>query len=82
MSSTKLFTVRFELKDNLVTYVKILETINGEGRRNKSGGKFCMSTLQTILGNRKTYEGYYHYGKDGEWVKGQQEAILSSRNNK
>jgi hypothetical protein len=43
---------------------------------NKSGGKWAISSVQVVLGNEKTYRGFYKYGKDGEWVKGEHEPIL------
>jgi site-specific DNA recombinase len=71
-------TVRqiFGMKESGSTYQNIVDALNGQGKTNKSGTAFAISTIQTILGNRKVYEGYYKYGKTGEWVKGQHEAIF------
>jgi DNA invertase Pin-like site-specific DNA recombinase len=69
----------FAMKDAGATFQAITDALNGEGRKNKSGGKFAISTIQTILGNRHVYEGMYRYGKSGELVKGQHEAILEVR---
>lgn len=66
----------FELRDSGKVLLDIVDILNNEGYVNRSGGKFAVSTVQGIVNNRKTYEGFYHYGKDGEWVKGQHEAIL------
>lgn len=66
----------FELRDNGTVLLEIVKTLNDEGFKTRNGKDFVLSTVQSIINNRKTYEGYYRYGKDGEWVKGQQEAIL------
>lgn len=66
----------FELRDAGVVMLDIVATLNREGYKTRNGKEFLISTVQSILGNRKTYEGWYRYGKDGEWVKGQHEAIL------
>ena len=67
----------FELRDNGVTMMEIVSTLNKEGYQTRNGGEFVISTVQSILNNRRTYEGFYHYGKDkDEWVKGQHEPIL------
>ena len=66
----------FELRDSGKVLLNIVDILNNEGYVNRSGGKFAVSSVQGIVNNRKTYEGYYHYGKDGEWVQGQHEPIL------
>ena len=66
----------FELRDSGVVLLEIVKTINEEGFRTRAGKEFVLSTVQSIVNNRMTYQGFYRYGKDGEWVKGQQEAIL------
>lgn len=63
-------------KDNGMTYQEICDTLNAEGKTNRSGTKFSISTLQVIIGNRKLYEGMYKYGKNGDWVEGQHEPII------
>lgn len=66
----------FRMKDEEgATYQAICDKLNAQGITNKSGTKFSISTIQTIYENRKTYEGYYRYGKQ-DWVKGEHEAIL------
>lgn len=68
----------FEKRKNGSTLQDIADELNERGLITHRGGKFRTSTVQTILDNRKTYEGYYKYGKDGQWVKGQHEAILNN----
>ena len=55
----------------------IAETLNERGFRTQRGRLFGPSCVQRILENKPTYEGYYKYGKDGKWVKGQHEPILT-----
>ena len=71
-------TVRraFELKDSSATYQQTCDSLNSEGRTNRSGSKFSISTIQIIWKNRKLYEGYYKYGKTDEWTLGVHEPIL------
>lgn len=67
----------FRMKDEEhKTYKVICEYLNSIGKTNRSGTKFSISTIQTIYENKKTYQGYYKYGKNAEWVKGDQEAII------
>ena len=66
----------FELRDAGTVLLDIVDILNKEGYLTRNGKKFVLSTVQSVVNNRKTYEGYYHYGKNGEWVKGQHEAIL------
>lgn len=65
----------FELRESGLTLTSITEELNDSGYKTRFGNKFCISTVQSILNNRKTYEGWYKYG-DGDWVKGRHEAIL------
>lgn len=51
--------------------------LNEAGFRTRGGKMFMISTVQSIWNNGKTYRGMYHYGKDGKWVKGQHEPILT-----
>lgn len=69
----------FELRDAGVVMLDIVDTLNKEGYQTRNGKPFVISTVQSILGNRKTYEGFYRYGKDGEWVKGQHEPLLPAK---
>lgn len=66
----------FELRDAGVVLLDIVDKLKAEGYQTRAGKQFVLSTVQSIVNNRKTYEGYYHYGKDGEWVKGQHEPLL------
>ena len=66
----------FEWRDGGATLMSIVEELNDEGYHTRKGNKFVISTVQSIVNNRKTYEGWYRYGKDGEWVKGQHKPIL------
>lgn len=70
----------FELRDNGETLLGIVDTLNSEGYTTRNGKRFVISTVQSIVNNRKTYEGFYHYGKNGEWVKGKHEPILKGAN--
>ena len=68
----------FEMRDNGMTMMEIVSTLNKEGIQTRNGGEWVISTVQSILNHRKTYEGFYRYGKETEWVKGQHEAILKT----
>jgi DNA invertase Pin-like site-specific DNA recombinase len=63
-------------KKNGLTYQQICDTLNSQGKTNRSGSKFSISTLQVILDNEPLYRGMYRYGKDAEWVEGEHEPIL------
>lgn len=71
-------TVRriFELTAEGLSRQKVCDALNAEGRVNKSGKPFSTSTIQTVLGNERTYRGEYHYGQNDVWVTGQHEPIL------
>ncbi len=64
------------MKESGATFQTICDKLNGEGKTNRSGTKFSISTLQVIIDNKPLYEGMYRYGKDSEWVQGEHEAIL------
>lgn len=72
--------VRFiiESKESGMTYKWICDELNAQGKTNRSGTKFSISTLQVIIDNKPLYQGMYRYGKDSEWVRGEHEAILSN----
>lgn len=59
------------------TMLGIVDKLNKSGFKSRSGSLFALSTVQSILNNENTYRGFYRYGKGGEWVKGEQEPILS-----
>lgn len=65
----------FRLKRSGATYQQVCDVLNAAGKTNRSGSKFSISTVQTIIGNENVYKGMYKYG-NGEWVKGAHEAIL------
>lgn len=66
----------YEMKKNGSTFQQIVDYLNINGYTNKSGGKWSISSVHVILSNENTYRGLYKYGKSGEWVKGEHEAIL------
>ena len=68
----------FELREKEnKTITEIVEILSEEGYKTRNGKNFQLSTIQSILNNKNTYLGYYHYGKlNEEWVKGQHEPIL------
>ena len=70
--------VRFVIaaKDGGMTYQSICDKLNAEGKTNRSGSKFSISTIQVIVENKPLYQGKYRYGKDAEWVDGEHEPIL------
>lgn len=59
------------------TYKQIAAELTKRRYLGRSGKPISTSTIQSILNNERTYHGYYRYGKDGEWVKGQHEPILT-----
>lgn len=65
----------FLLKDSGASMNGIASGLNADGILSRSGGEWYASQIDSILKNRKTYEGMYRYG-DGEWVQGQHPAIL------
>lgn len=58
------------------TMLSTVDALNQGGYKTRNGRPFVISTVQGIWNNEMFYRGYYRYGKDGEWVKGQHEAIL------
>lgn len=67
----------FELREAGYAMRGIADKVNDEGFTGRNGCKVSFSTVSNILGNEKTYRGWYHYGKSGEWVKGTHEPILT-----
>lgn len=63
-------------KENGATYQKICDELNKQGKTNRSGTKFSISTIQVIIENKPLYEGMYKYGKNSDWVQGVHEPIL------
>lgn len=66
----------FTMKDNGETYQRIADVLNDKGIVTGRGKPWRTSSVQSIIENRKLYQGFYRYGKDSDWVKGQHEAIL------
>ena len=64
-------------KDSGKTYQTICDELNAQGKTNRSGTKFSISTLQVIIDNKPLYQGMYRYGKDSEWIEGEHEPILT-----
>lgn len=62
--------------DEKRTMQSICNELAARGYKTRSGKDFVVSGVQSILNNRQTYQGYYRYGPNSEWVKGQHEAIL------
>lgn len=75
-SQAEAVRLMFSMKSSGATFKEIVETLNSKGYTNKSGGKWAISSVQTILNNEKTYQGFYKYG-NGDWVEGAHEAILN-----
>jgi site-specific DNA recombinase len=65
-----------ESKDKGETFQRICDSLNAQGKTNRSGTKFSISTLQVIIDNKPLYQGMYRYGKDSEWIEGEHEPIL------
>lgn len=70
--------VRFVIERKLQGKTKLgtVDALNKEGYKTRAGKEFVISTVQSIWNNEMIYRGYRRYGKDGEWVKGQHEAII------
>lgn len=66
----------FKLHDEGMSYNKIAQHLNDCGFVNRSGKAWDMSYIYKVVRLRPFYRGYYRYGKNQEWVKGQHEAIL------
>lgn len=66
----------FEDRDNGESLDSIVYWLNHDNIQTRKGKGWHRSSVKYILDNRKTYEGYYRYGKDGEWVNGEHEPIL------
>ena len=59
-----------------LSYRTITTMVNDKGYRQRNGKPFTVATIYQIIQNRKTYQGYYKYGKDGKWVEGIHERII------
>lgn len=67
----------FRMRDNGISYNKIAIYLNDNGCVNRSGGVWTMDYVCKVAKLKKFYQGYYKYGKNAEWVKGQHEAIIN-----
>lgn len=65
----------FEKHEDGVSMLGITELLEKAGYQTRSGKRFQVSTIKSILGNRPLYEGMYKYG-NMNWVKGVHEPIL------
>ena len=70
--------VRFALerKRQGKTMLGTVDALNAAGYKTRAGKEFVISTVQSIWKNEMIYKGYRRYGKDGDWVKAQHEAII------
>lgn len=66
----------FDNKRNGNTMLGTVKALNEAGYKTRNGKEFVISTVQSIWNNENTYLGYYKYGKDGEWVKGDHEPLI------
>ena len=73
----KLVRMIFAMKDEGATLQQIADKMNELGVRTHRDGVFRTSTVQVVLANKKTYQGYYKYGKEMDWVKGMHKPILT-----
>lgn len=67
----------FKCKSEGQKIATIVRNVNEKGYRTRKGGEYIFTTIKSILSNERTYRGEYRYGKEGEWVKGQHEPILT-----
>lgn len=67
----------FALRKEGVSLTKIADDLNREGIPSRTGGKWRYTAIQSILSNRNTYLGYYHYGNGTPWVPGTHRPILN-----
>lgn len=66
----------YGLRESEATYQEILFELKERGYKTRTGTEFGISGVQSILNNEKLYKGLYKYGKTGEWIQGEHEAIL------
>jgi hypothetical protein len=71
----------FSLHRKGISQLKISKILNAKGVKTKTGKKWYNIQVGNILACERLYRGEYRYGKDGDWVKGQQDAILAPKNN-
>lgn len=67
----------FQKNEEGTSMLGITDLLEKAGYVTRSGKRFQVSTIKSILNNRPLYEGMYKYG-DMNWVKGVHEPILES----
>ena len=65
----------YQMRSKGYSMQAIADNLNMNGERTRSNGMFTKSQIRNILGNKRTYDGFYRYS-GSEWVKGEQEAII------
>lgn len=68
----------FSERDDGATYRDIVNGLIDRGIKNRQGNYFTITTIKSMIDNRKTYEGMYRYGESDEWIRGEHEPILKS----
>lgn len=66
----------FEYRRGGMATTKIAKILQSEGVVNRKGEPITHNTVNAILRKEKVYQGYYKYGKHGEWVKGKHEPLI------
>ena len=67
----------FQMKKKGATMQATADALNKRGFKSRSGRPFVTSSIQSLWNNERTFRGEYKYGKDGTWVKGEHDAILT-----
>ena len=66
----------FKCRDDGMNMLQTCRALTENGYKTRFGKEFSVTTVKSILNNERTYRGEYRYGNTGEWVPGEQEAIL------
>lgn len=66
----------FRMKTEGLTLKQTAAAMNELGLRQRNGKEFNYGNIASIWNNMKTYQGYYKYGKEGEWVEGLHDPYL------
>ena len=80
-AEAEIVKMAFRCKAEGMTMQATVDALNAMGMLNRKGKPFQTSGIQSMWNNEKTFQGYYKYGKNGEWVKGQHEAYLDEEGN-
>lgn len=80
-SESETVKMAFRFKAEGLTLKETAAALNELGLRQRNGKEFNFGNVASIWRNEKTYQGFYKYGKDGEWVKGQHEPYLDDEGN-